>query len=164
MIFDGSNYRRKRAPSRQEMIFHRHFRYLIPLLLWMGIIFWMSTETFSSENTSMLIEPAIRYLMPSISPEKTGMIHAAIRRLAHFTEYFILGILLFRFFRGGSKELRTRRWAFYSVLLIAFYAAGDEFHQSFVSSRTASLLDIGLDTLGGIVAQGVSAVRLISRQ
>jgi VanZ family protein len=145
------------------MMFPRYFRYWIPLLLWMGIIFWMSTETFASENTSLIIEPAIRYLMPSISPEKARMIHGAIRKLAHLTEYFILGMLLFRFFRSGSKELRIRRWAFYSVLFVALYAAGDEFHQSFVSSRTASLLDIGLDTLGGIVAQGVSALRLISR-
>ena len=145
-------------------MFYRCFRYWTPLLLWMGIIFWMSTETFSSQNTSLIIEPIIRYLMPSITPEKVKVIHGAIRKLAHPTEYFVLGMLLFRAFRNGSKEPRIRRWAFYSVLFVALYAACDEFHQYFVSARTASLLDIGLDTLGGIVAQGVSALWLISRQ
>ena len=146
------------------MIFIRYFRYWMPLVLWMSIIFWMSTENFSAQNTSLIIEPAIRYLMPSISPEKVKMIQGAIRKLAHLTEYFILGILLFRAFRSGSKELRIRRWAFYSILFVVLYAAGDEFHQSFVSTRTASLLDIGLDTLGGILAQGVSALWLLIRQ
>jgi VanZ family protein len=136
----------------------------MPLLLWMSIIFWMSTETFSAQNTSLIIEPVIRYLKPSISQEKVKMIHGAIRKLAHLTEYFILGILLFRAFRSDSKELRIQRWAFYSILFMVLYAASDEFHQSFVSARTASLLDIGLDTLGGVLAQGVSALWLLIRQ
>jgi VanZ family protein len=154
----------KEKRSRQEMIVIRYFRYWLPLVLWMSIILWMSTETFSSENTSSVIEPVIRYLMPSISQGKVKTIHWAIRKLAHLTEYFILGILLFRAFRSGSKEMRIGRWVFYSILFVMLYAAGDEFHQSFVSTRTASLLDVGLDTLGGILSQGVSAVWLLIRQ
>lgn len=146
------------------MSFIRNFKYWVPLLLWMSFIFWMSTGTFSAENTSLIIEPILRFLMPSLSPEKVDMIHGVIRKLGHVTEYFILGILLFRAFRSGSRELRTRRWAFSSFVVAVLYAASDEFHQSFISTRTASLFDVGMDTLGGILAQGVCALRHLSRQ
>jgi VanZ family protein len=140
------------------MSFVRNVKYWAPVILWMTFIFWMSTGTFSSENTSLIIEPILHFLMPSLSPEKVAMIHAAIRKLGHVTEYFILGILLFRAFRGGSKELRNLRWAFSSFLVVVLYAACDEFHQLFVPARTASLVDVGIDTLGGIIAQGVSVL------
>ncbi len=120
----------------------------------------MSTESFSSENTSRIIEPILRFLMPSLLPEKAALVHGVIRKLGHVTEYFILGILLFRAFRSGSMELPGLRWAFYSVLVVMLYAASDEFHQSFVSARTASLFDVGIDIGGGVLAQGVSVLRL----
>jgi VanZ family protein len=145
------------------MIFFRNVKYWMPVVLWMGFIFWMSTGTFTSENTSLIIQPILHFLMPSLSPEEIAEIHAAIRKLGHLTEYFILGILLFRAFRGESKELRSLRWAFSSFLVIVLYAASDEFHQSFVPERTSSLVDVGIDALGGIIAQGVSILWQVIR-
>jgi VanZ family protein len=131
----------------------------------MSFIFWMSTETFSSENTSLIIGPVLHFLMPSITMKEMDMIHEVIRKLGHVTEYFILGILLFPAFRSSSKELLRWRWVVYSVLVIMLYAASDEFHQSFIARRTASLRDVGIDTLGGILAQGVSILyQLIRRE
>ena len=120
----------------------------------------MSTGTFSSQNTSLIIEPLLRFLMPSITPENMSLTHDVIRKLAHLTEYFILGILLFRAFRSGAEKLQTLKWAFYSFLVVVLYAAGDEFHQSFEAGRTASLLDVGFDTFGGFLAQAVTIVKL----
>jgi VanZ family protein len=151
-------------PAQREMSFIRHFKYWFPVFLWMSFIFWMSTGTFSAENTSLIIEPILHFLMPSITPEKMALIHGVIRKLGHVTEYFILGILLFRAFRRGSKESLRWRWVFYSFLFVMLYAASDEFHQSFVSTRTASLFDVGIDTLGGILAQGVSVLWQLSHQ
>jgi len=142
----------------------RKFEYWFPVLLWMSFIFWMSTGTFSAQNTSLIIEPLLRFLVPSISPETMRMVHGAIRKLGHGIEYFILGILLFRAFRNGSTETRVWRWAFSSLLVAVLYAASDEFHQSFVSTRTASLFDVGIDTVGGILAQGVSVLWHCVRQ
>jgi VanZ family protein len=123
----------------------------------MFFIFWMSTGTFSAHNTVLIIEPILRFLMPSISPEMIEMIHRTLRKLGHAAEYFVLGLLLFRAFRGGSNELRIPRWVLSSFIVLVFYAASDEFHQSFVSTRTASLYDVGIDILGGIIALGLSA-------
>ncbi|MGD1076091.1 MAG: VanZ family protein [Thermodesulfovibrionales bacterium] len=122
----------------------------------MGLIFWMSTDAFSAENTSLIIGPVLLFLMPRISSYDQNMIHGLIRKSAHVTEYFVLGLLLFRAFRSGSTESRSLRWSFFSALVVLLYAASDEFHQSFVPTRTASPIDVGIDTMGGIIAQAVS--------
>jgi VanZ family protein len=124
----------------------------------MGFIFWMSTGTFSAENTSSIIEPILRFLVPAISQQSLDMIHGLIRKCGHFTEYFILGLLLFRAFRSGSVETKTLRWAFFSIIIVIIYASSDEFHQSFVSTRTASVVDVGIDIAGGVIAQIISGI------
>lgn len=123
----------------------------------MLIIFWMSTGTFSAQNTSLIIEPLLRFLMPRASAHKIEMLHAVIRKCGHFIEYFILGLLLFRSFRSNSGEFVTWRRVLYSAVIVVLYAFSDELHQSFVSTRTASVIDVGIDTMGGIFAQAVSA-------
>ncbi len=124
----------------------------------------MSTGTFSAQNTSSIIEPLLRFVMPSTTEEDLSLINGVTRKAAHITEYFILGILLFRAFRSGSKKLMTFRWAFYSFLIVVLYAAGDEFHQSFEATRSASIIDVGIDAVGGIFAQVVIMAKLARRQ
>jgi len=141
------------------MNFKRNFaKYWLPLLLWMCFIFWMSTETFSSENTFSWIEMLLRFLAPKISAQEMVFAHVLIRKAAHVTEYFVLGLLLFRTFRGNSALLWNWRWSFFAVIGVALWAASDEFHQSFVSTRTASAVDVSIDTAGGILAQFVAAL------
>jgi VanZ family protein len=84
-------------------------------------------------------------------------VNTIIRKLAHVTEYFIFGILLFRAFRGDSLEPRALSWAFSSFLVLALLAASDEFHQSLTAERTASIVDVGIDSFGGFLAMCVSA-------
>ena len=73
-------------------------------------------------------------------------IHFITRKIAHFTEYAILGFLAARAFRPFP------RWFLISLVLVVVYALLDEYHQSFVPSRTASLFDSLIDMLGGITA------------
>ncbi len=80
-------------------------------------------------------------------------IHFITRKLAHFTEYAILGFLAARAFRTSP------RWFLISAVLIVVYALLDEYHQSFVPSRTASIFDSLIDMAGGI-----SALIFISRK
>ena len=124
-----------------------------PVILWVACIFWLSTGTFAASNTSIIIEPILRYLMPNISVREVHLIHEVIRKLSHVTVYFVLGLLLFRAFKSNSHDMKTRRWILCSLLALALFAVGDEFHQSFVSTRSASLVDVGIDMLGGFLAQ-----------
>ena len=145
--------------------FNRNFiKYWLPVVFWMAFIFWMSTETFSSENTFSWLEMVFGFLTPKISSQELSLIHAVIRKIGHVTEYFILGLLLFRGFCGGSISSWNWRWSFLAVTVVVLCAASDEFHQSFVLTRTASAVDVGIDTAAGILAQVVSAVWHRSRR
>ncbi len=128
-------------------------KYWLPVILWMLIIYFMSTGLFSADNTSHIFEPLLYYLFPGISRNSVTLLHELIRKAAHVTEYFVLGLLLFRAFRSSSLQGWSLRWAVWSVAAVAFYALTDEFHQSFVSTRTASLFDVGIDVGGGLMAQ-----------
>ena len=139
------------------MVFNRNLtKYWLPVILWMCFIFWMSTETFSSENTFSWTEILVHFLLPKISSQEVLFINALIRKAAHVVEYFVLGILLFRTFRGSSVSSWNWRWPIFAVIVVALWAASDEFHQSFVPSRMASAADVAIDTAGGILAQFVA--------
>jgi VanZ family protein len=127
-------------------------KYWIPVILWTGFLFLMSTDMFSADATFPIIARILRFLDPSISARHMEHLHTIIRKLAHVTEYFIFGILLFRAFRSGSVEPRALRWAFSSLLVLALLAASDEFHQSFSAERTASIVDVGIDSFGGFLS------------
>jgi VanZ family protein len=88
---------------KAKLTFNRNFvKYSVPVIFWMCFIFWMSTETFSSQNTLSVVETILRFLIPKISSQEVDLIHAFIRKSGHVIGYFILGLLLFRAFRGGS--------------------------------------------------------------
>ncbi|HMF56530.1 MAG TPA: VanZ family protein [Pyrinomonadaceae bacterium] len=123
-----------------------------PLLLWLGLIFFASTGEFSAENTSLIIGPLLHWLFPNISDERVQLVHFIVRKLAHFSEYAVLALLAARAFINSSHDAINRNWFLISLLLIAVYALSDEFHQSFVATRTASIYDSMIDSSGGLVA------------
>jgi VanZ family protein len=78
--------------------------------------------------------------------------HGVIRKMAHLTEYFILSIFLIHGLRGTDRGWKLK-WVIWAIIIAAGYASFDEFHQSFVPSRTASPWDALLDTVGASIAQ-----------
>ena len=75
-----------------------------------------------------------------------------MRKLAHASEYAVLAVLLYRAFVHTALKARRALSAGLVLLLCAAYAATDEFHQSFVPSRTASLRDVMIDICGAMLA------------
>jgi VanZ family protein len=132
----------------------------LPVLVWATLISLFSTGAFTAENTGHVIIPILHWLFPSISPDGLAEIHFLIRKSAHFTEYFILSLLILRGIRAGRKETHLV-WAAIALLAVACYAALDEFHQSFVPGRTAAVTDVMIDTTGGAVAQLVAGGALL---
>jgi VanZ family protein len=128
-------------------------KYWIEIVLWMCFIFWMSTNTFSAANTSRIIEPLIRFFVPSISTEMLTTLHAFIRKCAHLTEYMVLGLLLFRAMNASGMQTNLLKTAAYSLLIVMCFAATDELHQVFVASRTPSPVDVAIDSTGGLISQ-----------
>lgn len=146
------------------MAFSKVFKYWFPVVLWMCFIYLMSTALFSAQNTSQILGPILRFLFHSISHREIEMVHSVIRKLAHLTEYFISGLLLFRAFRAGSAKPHAWRWVLSSLVIVVALAASDEYHQTFVSTRTPSVVDVVIDTLGGILALSYSALRANSKK
>lgn len=122
-----------------------------PALLWAAVIFSMSTDTFSAAHTGMFIEPILRWLYRSLTEQQFKAAHYFIRKSAHFSEYFVFCLLLFRAVRGDRQGWRWT-WGLTALFYAACYSALDEIHQAFVVSRTASAWDSLLDSSGAFVA------------
>jgi VanZ family protein len=127
----------------------RIWRYA-PLILWMALIFFASTDAFSADNTSGLLRSLLVRLFPQISEERLAFLHFVIRKLAHFSAYAVLALLAVRAFAGSSRQVLREHWIVTSALLIVAYALLDEFHQSFVPSRSPSIFDSLIDIAGGL--------------
>jgi VanZ family protein len=119
--------------------------------VWSGVIFTMSTDTFSAEHTKWFFEPVLRWLIPGLAQSQYDHIHHLIRKCAHFGEYFVYFLLLYRAVRGRHSGWRWS-WGSVALLIAAVYSASDEFHQTFVPSRGPSVYDSLLDTTGACVA------------
>jgi VanZ family protein len=91
-------------------------------------------------------------LFPGTSPDTLAVVHLITRKIAHFTEYAILGFLAARAFRTSPQPAIRRRWFLICAALIVVYALMDEYHQSFVPSRTASIYDSMIDIAAGLTA------------
>ncbi|MGB8507449.1 MAG: VanZ family protein [Pyrinomonadaceae bacterium] len=140
-----------RAGEGESMRGGRLWRYG-PLALWLGFITYASTGSFSASNTSRIIRPLLLWLFPRMTEGALLEVHFLVRKAAHFTEYAVLALLAERAFRSSSRAWLARRPWLASFALVAIYALLDEYHQSFVASRTASIYDSMIDATGGACA------------
>ena len=134
-------------------------RYWSVVAAWLLVISTLSGDPFSATNTNRYLDPILRFLFPAITPSELALAHTAMRKAAHFVEFFVLGSLLYWALRRGRPPRWQARLAVVALVLAAVYAGADELHQAFVPSRTSSLLDSGTDTLGAAVSQVVIYLR-----
>ena len=127
-------------------------KYWLPMLIWLGLIVIGSTDLMSAEHTSRIIGPVLRSFNPDISAETIAQIQFVVRKTAHVMEYAILAALLWRGLRAGVRWQTRMLRLFIAVWFVcAVFAASDEFHQSFVPSRTASPIDVMIDIFGALI-------------
>jgi len=117
----------------------------------MALIMMFSTNSFSAEHTSGIVVPILKWIAPWLRPDELEFVHGLIRKLAHPTEYGVLGLL---WFRALGSDRKTALWTATaaSLLICVAWAALDEWHQSFVPSRTASVVDVAIDSGGALLA------------
>jgi len=131
----------------------------LPTLLWLCVLAMFSTDTFSAEHTGGVLMKILHALFGNISAHRFHQIHFFIRKAAHFGSYGLLGALAFFSWRATLPAFPrwTFRWSALALLLVLIAASMDEFHQSFVSSRTGNWHDVALDFTGAFFFQGVIA-------
>jgi VanZ family protein len=124
--------------------------------LWMTLIAIESTDTFSAERTGRFLYPLLHFLM-GLDLARFEVVHGYIRKCGHFVGYFALIFFLFRAWRATLRLPWAPRWAlrwatiafFMSVLV----ASLDEWHQTFIPSRTGAFSDVVLDSFAALTAQ-----------
>ena len=123
-----------------------------PLILWLAVIFINSSTVGATNNTSRIIRPLLEWLFSSADAATIDIYHGYIRKLAHFTEYGVLGFLAARAFWYSSQKVLRRFWFVWAFLFVAFVASVDEYNQSFNALRTGSVYDALIDVAGGLFA------------
>jgi VanZ family protein len=135
---------------------HNFWKAWIAAILWLVVIAIESTAMLSASNTSRILFPLLHSLF-DINWVRFEVWHFYIRKSGHVVGYGILSILAFRAWRetfpAWGNPPWTLRWASIAVLMTAFVASLDEWHQSFIPSRTGRWQDVVLDTCAGIAAQ-----------
>lgn len=129
---------------------------IILLLLWMTVIFMFSSSgSVKSNNTSgQVISSAIsvkdkvtsKETKPEAKKKIVKKLNYSVRKSAHVFEYFVLGVLALNVF----DAFNVKRKVLFAIILCILYASSDEFHQIF-TGRTASIIDVLLDSVASIV-------------
>ena len=125
--------------------------YWLPPVVWMAVIFGLSSDTASAEQTSRFLPPLLRWLLPWATSGQLDLLHAAARKSGHLVEYAVLAALWFRAFaRGRGLAPRAASWLALAIAVV--WAFVDEGHQSMLLSRNGSALDVGIDAGGAVLA------------
>ena len=129
--------------------------YWLPVLVWMAVIFTASGDTQSSQRSSRIIGPLLRWLFPEMPQETVDLIVFVVRKCAHLTVYAVLALLVWRALRKPARR-DTRPWSWktfgHTMIVVVAYAASDELHQAFVPPRQGKLHDVLIDSVGGAAA------------
>ena len=135
---------------------HNLLKAWIAAILWLIVIAIESSALLSAHNTSRILYPLLHFLF-GLDWARFEVWHFYIRKTGHVIGYAILSILLFRAWRATLPAMAdvswTPRWATIAVLGTVIVASLDEWHQSFIPSRTGRWQDVVLDSCAGVGAQ-----------
>lgn len=122
-------------------------------MVWIGLICMESTDTFSSQNTGSLLYALITRFYRDINLYDFLIFHMYLRKAGHVVGYGMLSLLLLRGWRATLDP--TRAWLGRVTLLswlgTVLVASLDEWHQSYIPSRTGTWRDVVLDSIAGFV-------------
>jgi VanZ family protein len=127
----------------------------LPSLIWLAVIAMESTNLGSADHTGRILYPIFHFLF-DMGRAQFAVWQTLIRKTGHFVGYFTLSVLLFRSWRATFPRLGTRwclQWATVAFLCTSLVATLDEWHQSFLPSRTGTFHDVILDSSAGLIAQ-----------
>lgn len=78
-----------------------------PAIVWSGVVFTMSTDTFSAAHTKWFFDPILGWLVPGLAQSQYDLMHHSIRKCPHFAEYFVFCVLLYRRLLGFRRTRAT---------------------------------------------------------
>ena len=130
----------------------------LPVLIGVCIIATESTDQFSAAQTHGMLYNVLNFVGIHLSDAALEQLNHVIRKTGHFLGYGGLSLLFWRAWyrtireRAGQTVLALRaRCTAFALLGTLIVASLDEWHQSFIPSRTSSPLDVALDMTGALV-------------
>lgn len=139
---------------QNKKVFHS-----ILVIIWMFVIFNFSSQNGpKSTNTSDVVTSMVVNVTTSVTNKNVSREEVKkrvedstflVRKMAHFTEYLILGILVLQLLSDYTKI--NKRMLIVSLIICYLYAVSDEVHQIFIPGRTAKVLDTFIDGAGSLV-------------
>lgn len=120
----------------------RHL-WLLAAIGWCVAIFTATGSPSSTGGNTLIFFERFLHL----TPEQASVLNLLFRKFVHLTAFGLLAVL---FYHGLRKKRFLLAWLFTTI-----YAASDELHQLYVPDRTASILDVGIDSLGALLALGL---------
>lgn len=127
-----------------------------PAVVWMILIAIESTPWLSSQKTGHVLYQIVGWLLGPVSSSGVSWVNTALREVGHFTGYAVLSWLLFRAWRATLRfgaEAWAFSWAVIAFFMTAAVASLDEWHQTFLPSRTGSIHDVYLDSSAALLVQ-----------
>ncbi len=135
--------------------------YALPALLWMGVILSLTLQP--AETSSQLSGGIVSYLYSFVELLRISLsmeqFHFIVRKAAHVSEYFILGLLVFVALKPYTMTFQ-RKMLIVLLFGIAF-ASVDEFIQTFVEGRVGAVMDVLIDSVG--VMLSLALVSIVQR-
>lgn len=142
---------------------------IISLILWMIIIFsFSSADANKSTGTSDKVITTMIEIKDKITDQETPISEKEIivknssfyvRKIAHITEYLILGFLMFNLLKQYSVTN-----IYYAIGLSVLYSCTDEFHQLFINGRSGSFKDVLIDTIGILLGTYLYEILVIKKK
>ena len=127
------------------------------IILTMITIFYLSSDN-ADESTvksdTLIIKVSELVLNKKLTTkEKEKIIDkyvVVVRKTAHFTLYFLLGLFTISFL--NEFDIENKKMLIYTLIFVFIYACTDEIHQLFIAGRSGEITDILIDTLGGFTS------------
>jgi hypothetical protein len=129
-----------------------------PAAVWIGLIAIESTDAFSSRNTGIVLYTLLSRLFAHINFHAFLLFNHYVRKTGHFVGYGMLSVLMLRGWRATLDRDNSQlgRTAIFSWLGTVFVATMDEWHQSYIPSRTGTWKDVVLDSVAGLAFLAVA--------
>ena len=142
---------------------------IISLILWMIVIFsFSSADANKSTGTSDKVITTMIEIKDKITDQETPVSEKEIivknssfyvRKIAHISEYLILGLLMF----NTLKQFNILN-IYYAIILCVLYSCTDEFHQLFINGRSGSFRDVLIDTIGILLGTYLYKILIIKKK
>ncbi|MFA9399455.1 MAG: VanZ family protein, partial [Clostridiaceae bacterium] len=134
----------------------RIFKWIL-VIAFMVLIFMFSNEVaVESDEKSKFVINILNMLGIDLNSAFGNLADFLVRKAAHFTEYFLLFLLLYN---ALAEDFSVKAAINLAILFVFLYACTDEYHQLFIEGRSGKFRDVLIDTSGGFLCYIIIALK-----